>query len=67
MNPPVTTGLIAIFVCLIPPLQNVFKDEHGMLNRVFIDSMKICGDALPPLILVQLGASLIEEKSDSDT
>lgn len=56
---------LAILVCLIPPLQNLFKAKDFIIYKIFTKSLMILGDVTPPFNLLILGANLASSSMNS--
>lgn len=68
LTPPLLTALIALVIGLVPYLHHLFMSPDSTVYRFLIRPVENCGDAAIPMILLCLGAQVVNfaEQSKAD-
>ncbi|KAG0331340.1 hypothetical protein BG004_001722 [Podila humilis] len=59
LTPPLMTALIALVIGLVPYLHQLFMSPDSVVYRFLIRPVQNCGDAAIPMILLCLGAQVV--------
>ncbi|KAG0026337.1 hypothetical protein BGZ81_006440 [Podila clonocystis] len=68
LTPPLLTALLALFIGLVPTLHHLFMSPDSTVYRFLIRPVENCGDSAIPMILLCLGAQVVNfaEASKAD-
>jgi len=68
LTPPLLTALMALVIGLVPYLHHLFMSPDSTVYRFLIRPVENCGDAAIPMILLCLGAQVVNfaEQSKAD-
>ncbi|KAF9401125.1 hypothetical protein BGZ94_005309 [Podila epigama] len=65
LTPPLMTALIALFIGLVPTLHKLFMSPESTVYRFLIKPIENCGEAAIPMILLCLGAQVVNFAAES--
>ena len=61
---PLKVAIICILICLVPSVKDIFLDKESIAKLLVYDILKTFSFIINPLMLLQLGAALMDSDDE---